>query len=146
VIEKFVPALISTEDQEKCIFTGQDPIRVGKRSVPTTISTYTSHLKAFSLDLDDETRSSLSFPPSRRLRGQRSYVEVTKTTTSSATQPIELTNLTNSTTSETASLGSSFTDFEAKLKIAMNKLMALKDKIDTNQTKLNEQYDTLVSL
>jgi hypothetical protein len=89
-IKTFVPALTSEEDRAKFLFNGQDPIRVGKRSVPKTISTYTSHLTDFSLALDDETRSVLSLPPPRRTRGQRSYVEVTKTTSGSTTQPIDL--------------------------------------------------------
>jgi hypothetical protein len=137
-IDTFVPALTTPEDRAKFLFEGKPPLRVGRRAVPATISTYTSHLKEFSLNLDDETRSTLSLPPSRRIRGQRSYVEVTKTT-GSATQPIEL--LATSTTSETASFGSSFTDFKAKLQSAMDKLNALKDKIETNQTKLNVQSE-----
>lgn len=137
-IDTFVPALVTQEDRAKFLFDGKDPIRVGKRAVPKTISTYMSHLKDFSLDLDDDSRTTLSLPPSRRIRGQRSYMEVTKTTIGTASQPLDLTA---STASETASFGSSFTDFEAKLQLAMDKLTTLKDKIDSNQTRINEQSE-----
>jgi hypothetical protein len=137
-IDTFVPALVTQEDRAKFLFDSKDPIRVGKRAVPKTISTYMSHLKDFSLDLDDDSRTTLSLPPSRRIRGQRSYMEVTKTTIGTASQPLDLTA---STASETASFGSSFTDFEAKLQLAMDKLTTLKDKIDSNQTRINEQSE-----
>jgi hypothetical protein len=139
-IETFVPALLSPEDQDKCLFNGQEPIRVGKCAVPKTISTYTSHLTEFSLDLYNETRSVLSLPPPRRTQGQRSYVDVTKTTSDSITQPIDL-QTTASTKSKTASIGLSVTNLEAKLHAAMEKITTLNVKIHTNQSKLDDQSE-----
>jgi hypothetical protein len=135
-ISAFVPALPTAEDREKFLFDGKAPIRVGKRNIPATISTYTAHLKDFSLELDDESRSSLSTPPYRRARGQLSYLDATKIHAGTSSQPLDLTD---STASETQSLGSSWSEFDTKLQKAMDQLTNTNERIDANQIKIDAQ-------
>jgi hypothetical protein len=136
-IETFVSKLTKAE-RPQFLFNDQDPIRVGKRSIPKTISTYSEHLKDFVLEIDDATGKSLLFPPSRRIRSQCLHKEVTQTTSgSTASHALDLTS-TGSTSSAT-SMGSTMTDFEAKSQKAMDQLTPLKDKIESNQTTLQQQ-------
>ena len=135
-IATFIPALPTADDRAKFLFAEKAPIRVGKRNIPATISTYTSYLKDFSLELDAESRSSLSTPPYRRARGQLSYLDATKTHEGTATQPLDLTA---STASESQSLGSSWSEFDTKLQKAMDQLTNTNERIDANQIKIDAQ-------
>jgi hypothetical protein len=135
-IATFIPALPTADDRAKFLFAEKAPIRVGKRNIPATISTYTSNLNDFSLELDAESRSSLSTPPYRRARGQLSYLDATKTHEGTATQPLDLTA---STASESQSLGSSWSEFDTKLQKAMDQLTNTNERIDANQIKIDAQ-------
>ena len=106
------------------------------------MSTYSAHLKDFSHDLDDESKSDMSLPPYRRNRGQRTYLDATKPASKKSnygtdTSPVDLTA---STASETKSLGSiTMTEFDNKLQQAMDAVQTLKTNIDANQQKLLDQ-------
>jgi hypothetical protein len=144
MIDDYLPGL-DEDVRAKHTFDQKDPIRVGKKAIPKTISTYTSYLKDFSHGLSETSKHELSAPPQRRLRGQRSYADATTATTTASstgtsnTTAIDLSSTASSTSNDSHSQGSLWTDFDIKMAHVTAELTALQNKITKGQESLIAQ-------
>lgn len=112
-------------------FEDNPPVRVGKRAIPTTIKTYSSYLQDFAHDLDDDSRTSLTAPPTHRIRGQRTYLQATQPSSTPKQAPTTTTQATSA--QSTTSSRSSLTEFETKLQTALDRIVTLQANIDKRQ-------------